>query len=179
MSEISATKELTQRWIKKVIIGLNFCPFAKREFERQSIRYTTYDGIDVPGALSVFLDELHYLDKNAEIETTLLIFEHGFSDFGDYLALADRATALLEQGGYSGIYQLATFHPDYCFEGEASDDPSNFTNRSPKPTLHVLREASIERVLKTYSDPGSIPENNVTKTRQLGNKELVKWKHAD
>ncbi|MFT5311654.1 MAG: hypothetical protein ACI8Z9_000124 [Paraglaciecola sp.] len=179
MSEISATIALTQRWIEKVIIGLNFCPFAKREFEKQRIRYTVYAGIDAPGALTVFLDELHYLDQNAEIETTLLIFEHGFGDFEDYLDLADTATALLEQGGYRGRYQLATFHPDYCFEGEAPDDPSNFTNRSPKPTLHVLREASIERVLKTYSDPGSIPENNVTKTRDLGNAKLIKWQSAD
>lgn len=179
MPEISATINLTQRWIEKVIIGLNFCPFAKREFERQSIRYTNYNGIDVQGALSAFLDELHYLDKNAEIETTLVIFEHGLKDFEDYLELAGMASALIEQGGYSGIYQLATFHPDYCFEGEAPDEPSNFTNRSPFPTLHILREASIERVLKTYSNPESIPINNVTKTRHLGNAELLKWKSAD
>ena len=179
MNKLNSPLHLTQKWISKVIIGLNFCPFAKREYERQSIRYFIYEGIDVSGALAAFLDELHYLDKHVEIETTLLIFEHGFSDFEAYLELAGMATALLEKGGYSGIYQLATFHPDYCFAGEVPEDPSNFTNRSPFPTLHVLREASIERVLKTYPNPESIPINNVTKARDLGNAELVKWKSAD
>ena len=179
MDDLNSSINLTRQWIDKVIIGLNFCPFAKREYERQTIRYTNYVGSDVHKALSVFLDELHYLDKHGEIETTLLIFEHGFSDFDDYLELAGMATALLEQGGYSGIYQLATFHPDYCFAGDAPDDPANFTNRSPYPTLHVLREASIERVLKTYVDPESIPKNNVIKARNLGTEELVKWKNRD
>ena len=168
MNELHSPVKLTQQWIAKVIIGLNFCPFAKREFERQSIRYTKHDGINVDGALSAFLDELDYLVKHTEIETTLLIFEHGFSNFEDYLELAGMATALLEQGGYSGIFQLATFHPDYCFEGEAPDDPANYTNRAPYPILHILREAGIERVLRNYKSPQDIPANNIIKAREMG-----------
>ena len=165
---------LTQRWIEKSIIGLNFCPFAKREFERQSIRYKIHEGIEKKDTLATYLDELHHLDNHLEIETTLLILQYGCSDFEDYLELVDMATTLMEQGGYSGIYQLATFHPLYCFEGEAPDDPSNFTNRSPYPILHILREKSIERVLRTYPSPENIPANNIAKARAIGLDELRK-----
>ena len=82
------------------------------------------------------------------------------------------ANSLMSQGGYAGIYQLASFHPDYCFEGEDKNDPANYTNRSPYPILHILRESSIEAVLKRYPEPESIPENNIAKARELGSSFL-------
>jgi hypothetical protein len=82
------------------------------------------------------------------------------------------ASSLIDQGGYCGIYQLASFHPDYCFDGESRDDPANYTNRSPYPILHILRESSIEAVLKRYPQPESIPENNIAKARELGSSFL-------
>jgi hypothetical protein len=172
MSEISAVIGLTQRWIEKVIIGLNFCPFAKREFERRSIRYQIHSKPDVESALSAFLDELSYLDEHENVATTLLIFEQGFIDFEEYLQLAGMASALIEQSGYGGLYQLATFHPHYCFDGEQASDPANYTNRAPFPILHILREASIERVLRSYPSPESIPTNNIAKARAIGVAEL-------
>ena len=168
MNELNSPVQLIQQWIDKVIIGLNFCPFAKREFERQSIRYTIHSQSDEKSLLTTFLDEIHYLDNHPETETILLIFTDSLGDFDDFLDAAGSATALLEQSGYSGLYQLATFHPQYCFAGEAPDDPANFTNRAPYPILHVLREASIERVLRNYKSPQDIPNNNIIKAREMG-----------
>ena len=158
----------SQNWLNNIIVGLNLCPFAKKEVQRQTIRYQLCHAGDLPAALQCLLDEVYLLDKEPQIETTLVIFPQAFSTFDDYLQLVDLATSLLDQSGYRGIYQLATFHPDYCFAGEAADDAANFTNRSPYPTLHLLRETSLERVLAIYSDPESIPTNNINKTRELG-----------
>lgn len=160
--------ESIRTWLTEVIIGLNFCPFAKREFERQTIRYQISPAQEIKHALAGLLDELALLDASTEIETTLIIFVPGFSQFDDYLDLVDLGIALLEQGGYAGIYQLASFHPDYCFAAEPADDLANFTNRAPYPVLHILRESSIDRALRTYPDPESIPQKNISKARKLG-----------
>jgi hypothetical protein len=159
-------------WVYKVIIGLNFCPFAKKEMERDTVRFVSFASTTKNLALDNLLDELNRLDKHQEIETSLLIFPQGFLEFNDYLDLVDEANHLIERGGYSGHYQLASFHPDYCFEGENLQDPANYTNRSPYPILHVLRESSIEAVLKRYPEPETIPENNIKKARQLGTEYL-------
>ncbi|MGS2721887.1 DUF1415 domain-containing protein [Paraglaciecola aestuariivivens] len=161
-----------QKWIKQVIIGLNFCPFAKKEIERQTVRYKVVEECQESAALDLLLNELSLLDKQAEIETTLVIFSHGFSHFEQYLDLLAQAEALLNQGGYAGIYQLASFHPDYVFADAEAEDPANYTNRSPFPILHILREASLDKVLSRYPDPQSIPENNIQKARALGSDYL-------
>lgn len=161
-----------EQWIHKVIIGLNFCPFAKKEMERKTVRYQVSETTQVNDALTCLLDEIALLEQQPDIQTSLLIFRCGFSNFDQYLELLNLADVLLAQGGYSGIYQLASFHPDYCFEDAESTDPANFTNRSPYPILHILRESSIEAVLKRYPNPESIPENNINKARQLGTKFL-------
>jgi hypothetical protein len=155
-------------WIEKVIVGLNFCPFAKKEMERNTVRYAIFPATQVNAALSHLLEELALLDQLQDIQTTLLIFPQGFADFDDFLDMLEMANILIGQGGYGGIYQLASFHPEYCFDGEEQNDPANYTNRSPYPILHILRESSIEAVLKRYPDPESIPENNIAKARELG-----------
>ncbi|MFT4748314.1 MAG: hypothetical protein ACI8XG_002398 [Congregibacter sp.] len=159
-------------WIDKVIIGLNFCPFAKKEMQRNTVRYAIYATTHVNDALGHFLEELALLDQQQDIQTTLLVFSNGFSDFEEYLDMLELANSLMGQGGYGGIYQVASFHPDYCFDGQAQDDPANYTNRSPYPILHILRESSIEDVLKRYPEPESIPENNIAKARELGSSFL-------
>lgn len=161
---ITSVKE----WINDVIIGLNFCPFAKKEVIRDTIRYCVSEDTSENKALSLVIDELAYLDNNDETQTTLIIFSKGFSDFERYLDLVDGANQFIERGGYSGLYQLATFHPDYCFDGEDSNDAANYTNRSPYPILHLLREDSLEQVLKNYPNPENIPDNNIAKARKLG-----------
>ena len=155
-------------WIDTVIIGLNFCPFAKKEIERHTVRYTISSATQVNDALGELLDELALLDQQLNIQTILLVFPFGFKHFDNYLDMLELGNSLLSQGGYAGIYQLASFHPHYCFDGEDENDPANYTNRSPYPILHILRESSIEAVLKRYPEPESIPKNNIAKARKLG-----------
>lgn len=158
----------TQYWLEKTVIGFNFCPFAKKEFVKNTIGYQVSTAIKVEDALYELLDECKKLDENGEIETSLLIFESGFNKFDDYLDLLDLANQLLEREGYEGTYQLASFHPNYYFDGVDEDDASNYTNRSPYPILHLLREASLEKALSNIDDPESIPERNIELAQEKG-----------
>lgn len=162
----------TRCWLESVIIALNFCPFARREHIRDSIRYRVSDQTDLALALQAVADECQQLDQQAQTETTLLIFPAGFSEFDDFLQLIEMADQLLDQLGYRGIYQLAHFHPDYCFADAEADDAANYTNRSPWPTLHLLREASLQRAIGSHPDTAQIPDNNIRKARELGKPAL-------
>lgn len=108
------------------------------------------------------------LDKDGERETSLLIFPDALSDFDEYLDVLALANAVLKESGYDGIYQLASFHPKYLFAGAAVDDAANYTNRSPYPMLHILKEASVEAALESYPNPKAISTRNVEVTRGLG-----------
>ena len=112
--------------------------------------------------------ECDQLDTDESIETTLLIYTDAFTGFDDYLDFLELAETLLTEQGYEGIYQLASFHPDYCFEGADQNDPANYTNRSPYPMLHLLRESSIEQAVNAYPHPENIPQRNIELTRELG-----------
>ncbi|ODN42931.1 DUF1415 domain-containing protein [Piscirickettsia litoralis] len=158
----------TQNWLEQVIIGHNFCPFAVREFKRNSIRYLVNTDKKIAAMLETLVLECKYLDTHPQTETTLVIFSTGVSQFERFLDLLDLANALLIKQGYEGIYQLASFHPDYCFADADLDDPANYTNRSPYPTLHLIREASLERVLEKVAAPAAIPERNISHARELG-----------
>ena len=158
----------TQSWIETVVIGLNFCPFARKEMESHRVKFTVCEGRKPKDVLSCFLAECQVMDQDVNIETVLVILPEGFGDFSTYLNIVDTAQQLLEMDGYEGIYQLASFHPEYCFAGEELDDPANFTNRSPYPILHILRERSLERSLRDYDSPESIPEKNISLTRSMG-----------
>ncbi|MEZ0174916.1 MAG: DUF1415 domain-containing protein [Candidatus Reddybacter sp.] len=157
-----------RRWLQEVVIGYNFCPFAQREFDAGRVRYRVFDGRKSKGAIAALLDELHFLDEHADIETTLLILADGWRDFYDYLALLDTAQQALDDAGYEGVYQLASFHPDYVFADEAVDDASNYTNRSPLPLLHLLRESSIDRAITSDPNVDQIPERNKQLARAKG-----------
>lgn len=164
----------TQTWLASFIIAYNICPFAKREQQRNSIRYHVTRPEDLPGALEAVITECEYLDSHAETETTLVIFPDLFADFEDYLDLLALAEQLLQDQGYAGTYQLASFHPDYRFESATPDieDAADYTNRSPYPMLHIIRETSIDRALATYPDPENIPARNIQLTRELGLEKL-------
>jgi hypothetical protein len=155
----------TQQWLEQVIIGLNFCPFAKKEFVNNTIHYSVCSQVRLEKALEEFALQCEYLQKHPEIETTLIICSLGFRDFETYLDLVDYANDLLCDLGFEGVFQLASFHPDYVFEGEDVDDASNYTNRSPLPTLHLIREESMAKVLAVYNNPEQIPENNIALAR--------------
>ena len=158
----------TQKWLSSVIIGYSLCPFAKVEFENDTIHYVVIKTADLARQLEAIAAECERLDVHSNIETSLLIFPSVLADFEDYLDLLDMANQGLKTQGYEGAYQLASFHPDYRFEGAALDDPSNYTNRSPYPMVHILREASVEAALENYPDPENIPQRNIKRTRELG-----------
>jgi len=164
----------TQSWLKDIIIAHNICPFAKREFDKGSIHYELIDSSKIEEQLQALISNCKALDSNEEIETSLLIFPHGLNSFDDYLDFLALANALMEKQGYEGVYQLASFQPNYCFEGVTEDDASNYTNRSPYPTLHLIREVSLEKVLESYPNPEKIPERNIEYTRELGIEKMQK-----
>jgi len=168
----SAVIAQTTQWINSVVIGCNFCPFAAKAVLRKSIRYVVLQETTLESALEILVDELNFLDRTEDIETSLLIFPKHFSDFEDYLDLVELAENLSIEQGYEGVYQIASFHPDYCFEGADADDPANYTNRSPYPMLHLLREDSISKALDHYIDPEGIPERNIAFAQEKGLKYM-------
>lgn len=164
----------TQNWVKNVIMKYNLCPFARKEVERGSIRYTLTEATKRKQVLTELIKECQFLDQHPDTETTLFILPRGVEGFYDYLTLLDSANDTLFEHDYEGIYQLASFHPDYCFEDEAQDSPANYTNRSPYPTLHIIRESSMEQALAQYDDPESIPERNIAFTHKKGSEFFIK-----
>ncbi|PCI18498.1 MAG: hypothetical protein COB62_06845, partial [Piscirickettsiaceae bacterium] len=142
-----------QQWVLKVIVGLNFCPFAKPVVDAGGVAYNVINERSLDQCLMALSDEFKSLAADDSLETSLLIYPIGFESFDDYLDLVEVADALLLDEGYEGVFQLATFHPDYCFEGQEQDDAANFTNRSPYPMLHILREASVEKALERVANP--------------------------
>ena len=120
------------------------------------------------------MDELEQLDSKEQIETALLIFPNTFDNFREYLEFLDLCQAFLLDMNYEGVYQLASFHPEYQFAGSSDDDPANYTNRSPYPMIHILRESSIEEALKHFPHPEQIPEKNIETARKIGLHEMQK-----
>ncbi len=162
----------TQHWLRSFIVNLNICPFAKREIEKGTLKLHVALAQKLQQALEEFLMEIIFLDKNPAVETTLLIYPSLFSDFFRYLDFVDLAERLICEQGYEGIYQLATFHPDYCFAEVEFNDVSNYTNRSPYPMIHLLREASLEKAIAYYGDTEDIPKNNIATMQRLGLKNI-------
>jgi hypothetical protein len=158
----------TKKWINDVVIGCNFCPFAAREVKQDKVRYRVLQEKTENAITEILLEEAKLLDKEAGIETTLLILSGCFEDFDEYLDMVTVAEKILQRNQYEGIYQLASFHPDYCFAGADETDAANYTNRSPYPMLHLLREESIEKALERFPDPESIPERNINWAREKG-----------
>lgn len=164
----------TQRWLDAFVVGLNLCPFARREIRRDSLRIEVSYPATLEDALNDCFAEVLRLDNHKEIETTLLIFPTLFQDFFDYLNFISLCESALIQKNYEGIYQIASFHPDYCFAGEDGDDVSNYTNRSPYPMIHLLREESLEKAIQSYGNTDEIPQTNMNKLRKLGLEEIKK-----
>ncbi len=161
-----------RRWVEDLIVELNLCPFARRELLRHRIRFVVTDSIAEEQLLVALATELLLLKDDQGVETTLLIHPDVLQDFFDYNQFLDKADQLLAQMGLEGIYQVASFHPDYQFAGTDKDDVENYTNRSPYPLLHILREASLERSIATYPDIDEIPIRNIEKMNQLGREKL-------
>ncbi|WP_394202115.1 DUF1415 domain-containing protein [Shewanella waksmanii] len=173
-AETLTPAQQTKNWVERVIMKYNICPFARQEVLNNTIHYQTVEDTELSTVLMSLIKACETLDESPQIETTLFILPRGFEGFYSYLDLVDIANDLLIEQGYEGIYQLASFHPDYCFDGEPQDSPANFTNRSPFPTLHIIREASMEKALADYDDPESIPERNIAFANKKGSDFFVK-----
>lgn len=163
---------VVRRWVEDLVVGLNLCPFAGRELVKNRVRFVVTEAATEEQLLEALESELALLDDNADIETTLLIHPDALQDFFDYNQFLDNAERLLLQKGLEGVYQIASFHPNYQFAGTAADDAENFTNRSPYPLLHILREASLERSIAAYPEVDQIPARNIAKMNSLGGKKL-------
>jgi len=173
----AAILEATRHWLTRAVIGLNLCPFAKSVHVKNQIRYVVSEAAELEGVLTDLERELHTLAQAdaAEIDTTLLIFPHAFADFLDFndaLFFADR---LVRQLKLEGQLQIASFHPQYQFDGTEPDDIENYTNRAPYPILHLLREASIERAVEAFPDAADIYERNQETLRKLGFEGWREW----
>ncbi|MGF1866738.1 DUF1415 domain-containing protein [Enterovibrio norvegicus] len=164
----------TTEWLEKVVIGLNLCPFAAKPQRNKQIKIEVCEGNTDEAVMETLLTELNLLESSdvADLETTLLVTPNYFQDFDDYNQFLDVADMIIEQFGWRGIYQIASFHPDYCFADAEPDDESNLTNRSPYPVFHLIREASIEKALKYYGgDADAIPDINIDRVCALSNDE--------
>jgi uncharacterized protein len=170
MNMVSALQAIdaTKKWIGDVVVGCNFCPFAAKVLKQQTVHYRVEDSVDKAICLTAFMLEVARLDEDTSIETTFLIFPNSFELLDDYLNLVSLAEKLLKKNGYDGIYQVASFHPQYLFANTAESDAANYTNRSVYPMLHLLRESSIDTALEHYKDPEAIPERNIDFARNKG-----------
>ncbi len=168
----SIAVQQTINWVKTVVIGCNFCPFAAKTVAKKTIKYTVVKSVDENFIIDFLGAEFDFLDANEDIETILVIFENDFKNFHEYLDLVEMAENFLIDNEYEGIYQVASFHPDYCFEGASDGDASNYTNRSPYPMLHLLREDSITDALEHYPNPEKIPERNIDYANKKGLKAM-------
>ena len=160
----------TRRWLERAVIGLNLCPFAKAVYVKGQIHYAVSPANTGDELLEDLISELKSLEVLASIdrETTLLIAPLAFADFLDFNDFLADADAVLADLGLEGTFQLANFHPRYQFAGTAEDDITNATNRAPYPTLHLLREASIDRAVASFPEAEAIFEANMATLERLG-----------
>ena len=160
----------TQRWLERAVIGLNLCPFAKAEHVHGRIRYVVSSAESEDALLEDLRREAVYLQEAdpAHCETTLLMHPRVLTEFLYYNAFLDRADALLQELELDGVLQIASFHPQNQFADAQTDDITNYSNRAPYPTLHLLREASVERAVNTFPDAADIYERNMETLRRIG-----------
>lgn len=160
----------TRRWLERAVVGLNLCPFAKSVMVKHQVHFAVTSAVDAAGALDAFEQELTALvaADAASRDTTLLVIPNGMQDFLTFLDLVMRAERTVRKRGLSGVIQVAHFHPNFVFAGADDDDITNCTNRAPYPTLHLLREQSIDRAVAAFPDAAAIYEANMEVLRRLG-----------
>lgn len=162
--------EHTRQWLEKAVIGLNLCPFAKAPHVKNLVRISVSQARHLDGFLEDLDRELQLLGDTPadELETTLLVHPALFPDFDTFNQMLDIADAAVVDNGLEGIVQIAPFHPDFQFEGTDSDDIGNYTNRSPYPTLHLIREDSIAKAAQAFPDASAIFERNIALLEKMG-----------
>jgi len=179
LASIDTTVNITRRWINSFIVDLNLCPFACREVMRNSIRFTVFEDSEPENILHALSEEINLLHNSTEIETSFLILPSGMPDFRDFNDFIHAAGSLTEALGWEGRYQLVGFHPKYQFANTEPDDAENYTNRSPFPMLHILRESSITDAVATTHDTALIPQRNIATLGDLGTTALkARWRNC-
>ena len=163
---------VVRQWVEDVVVELNLCPFAKRELIADRVRFVVTDATSEDELLETLAFELEFLGSTPSIETTLVIHPHVLGDFSLYNQFLDNADRLLVALKLEGVFQVASFHPDYQFADTKADDAENYTNRSPCPILHLLREESLERVIASTPDIDQIPKRNIETMNRLGTESL-------
>lgn len=165
--EIIAT---TQAWLEEAVIGLNLCPFAKAVHVKNQIRYVVSEATTREALAADLQRELQLLEQADPelIETTLLIHPQVLQDFLEYNDFLEIADAVVDENDLTGVIQIASFHPEYQFADSNADDIDNYTNRSPYPALHLLRESSIDRAVDSFPEANAIFERNIATMRSLG-----------
>ncbi|MGD2117949.1 MAG: DUF1415 domain-containing protein [Chromatiales bacterium] len=163
-------EQRTRCWLERWVIGQNLCPFAGHPYREGRVRLACSEADDSDALFRFVLDEIDLLlDKSAdEIETSVLIVENSLVNFDDYLDFLELLQRVVDETNLTGVLQIASFHPDYCFEDVQADDVSNYTNRSPYPLFHLIREQSLEQALAHYPNPEQIPQRNIELLRDMG-----------
>lgn len=169
-SDSATVTDHTRQWLEKAVIGLNLCPFAKAPHVKNLVRISVSQARHLDGFLEDLDRELQLLGDTPadELETTLLVHPTLFPDFDTFNQMLDIADAAVVDNGLEGIVQIAPFHPDFQFEGTDSDDIGNYTNRSPYPTLHLIREDSIAKAAQAFPDASAIFERNIALLEEMG-----------
>ncbi|MDO6705977.1 DUF1415 domain-containing protein [Photobacterium sp. 1_MG-2023] len=163
-----------EQWLDDVVIGLNLCPFAAKPRRNEQIRIAICETDSLDVLLENIQQEIQRLDNTpvCDLDTSLVVCPNLLQDFDEYNQFLDMVEALISQCGKDGVYQVASFHPDYYFFGTHPDDAENLTNRAPYPIFHLIREDSMEKVLAHYPDPEAIPEQNIEKMNALTKEEI-------
>ncbi|QHS10155.1 DUF1415 domain-containing protein [Sinimarinibacterium sp. NLF-5-8] len=168
-TDSQAVETRVRQWIQTVVLGLNLCPFAAQPYQNDRVRIVVSDACDEVALLTELQLELTRLSETRaqELETTLIAIPHFLQDFLDYNDFLDQVDALLEHYEWDGEFQVASFHPQYQFEGTTADDRENYTNRAPLPLLHLLREDSVEAAIASHPNPEGIPLANIRRLQGL------------
>lgn len=171
--ESAHVETVVRQWLNDVVIGLSLCPFAAQPLCEGRLRICVSEARDDLELLTEIQFELQRLDdtSSTELETTIIALPLMLADFDDYNDFLDRVDELLERGDWQGDYQAASFHPQYRFAGTGADDIENYTNRSPYPLLHLLREDSVDAALASHPDPERIPRDNILRMQKLSSEQ--------
>lgn len=179
VTDVARVRAHTLRWLAEFVVGLDLCPFARPLLVADTLRIAVSEAESSESLRRVFLLELDLLQSTPEYEiaSTLLVLPRSLEDFEHYLEFLDEARELLGEAGLDGLVQLASFHPRYLFCGESPESASHYSNRAPYPSIHLLREDMLSRVLADFPDPGAIPARNIATLTALGTEELAtRWR---
>ena len=169
----STPKQIDRRvraWLQQFVVGLNLCPFARPVVSSEALRVVVCEATQHQDITAAFMTERDLIQWSSEsmVATSLLAIPYALRDFEEYLGFIDEAVSLLEEVGLSGVIQLASFHPEYQFEGEPAESAGHYTNRAPFPLIHFLREEMMTRVLDQFPDPEQIPQRNIQRLEAMG-----------